>query len=126
MEYYLILKGVHMLTAYLTAVLMLLRLGLDVGGKTGWRNTPLRWIPHVNDTVLLAAALTLIGLSHWMPFIHHWLTAKIILLLGYIAAGKWALDRQRSTRVRVGAALVALFQLLLIFLLAIWKPGFQA
>ena len=124
MEYYQILKGVHMLTAYLTALLMLLRLGLDVCGKTGWRNTPLRWIPHVNDTVLLAAALALIGLTPWMPLIHHWLTAKIVLLLGYIMAGKWALDLPRSTTVRACAAFVALFQLSLIFILAILKPGF--
>ena len=124
MEYYPILKGVHMLTAYLTAVLMLLRLGLDLAGNTGWRNTPLRWIPHANDTVLLVAALALVGLTPWMPLIHHWLTAKIILLLGYIAAGKWALDLKRSGTVRAVAALVALLQLSVIFLLAIWKPGF--
>jgi uncharacterized membrane protein SirB2 len=124
MEYYSILKGVHMLSAYLTAVLMLLRLGLDLAGKTGWRKTPLRWIPHLNDTILLAAALVLVGVTAWMPLVHHWLTAKIILLLGYIAAGKWALDLKRSGTVRAVAAVVALFQLLLIFLMAVWKPGF--
>jgi len=125
MEYYSILKGVHMLSAYLTAVLMLLRLGLDLAGKTGWRRkTPLRWIPHLNDTILLAAALVLVGVTAWMPLVHHWLTAKIILLLGYIAAGKWALDLKRSGTVRAVAAVVALFQLLLIFLMAVWKPGF--
>ncbi|TDT44242.1 putative membrane protein SirB2 [Halospina denitrificans] len=124
MEYYPILKGVHMLTAYLTAGLMLLRLGLDLAGKTGWRKTPLRWIPHLNDTILLAAALVLVVVTAWMPLVHHWLTAKIILLLGYIVAGKWALDLKRSGAVRGVAALVALFQLLLIFLLAVTKPGF--
>lgn len=124
MEYYPILKGIHMLTAYLTAALMLLRLGLDLGGKTGWRETPLRWIPHLNDTILLIAALALVAVTVWMPLVHHWLTAKIILLLGYIAAGKWALDLKRPGAVRAAAALVALLQLTLIFLLAVWKPGF--
>lgn len=124
MESYAILKGVHMLTAYVTAALMLLRLGLDLRGRTGWRDTPLKWIPHANDTVLLAAALALIAVTPWMPFVHHWLTAKIILLLGYIVAGKWALDLKRSSAVRASAALLALGQLLLIFLLAVSKPGF--
>lgn len=124
MEYYPILKGVHMLTAYLTAALMLLRLGLDLGGWSAWRKTPLRWIPHVNDTLLLAAALALIGVTGWMPLVHHWLTAKVVLLVGYIVAGKWALDLNRPGPVRVGAAIAALLQLLLIFVLALWKPGF--
>lgn len=124
MEYYAILKGVHMLAAYLTAALMLLRLGLDLGGWSSWRKTPLRWIPHVNDTLLLAAALALIGVTGWMPLVHHWLTAKVVLLVGYIVAGKWALDLSRPGPVRVGAAIAALLQLLLIFVLALWKPGF--
>lgn len=40
MEFYHIIKGVHMLTACLTAGLMLLRLGLDAMGRPGWRETP--------------------------------------------------------------------------------------
>ena len=124
MAYYEILKGVHMLTAYLTAGLMLLRLGLDFSGRTGWRKTPLRWVPHLNDTVLLAAALALVGVTVWMPLVHHWLTAKILLLIGYIMAGKWALDLRRPRAVRGVAAVVGLLQLVLIFLLALWKPGF--
>lgn len=113
-----------MLTAYLTVLLMLLRLGLDLAGRTGWRKTALRWIPHLNDTILLVAALALVAVTVWMPLVHHWLTAKIVLLLGYVAAGKWALDLDRSGAARVSAALLALLQLSLIFLLATWKPGF--
>ena len=124
MEYYSVIKGVHMLTAYLTAALMLVRLGLDLVGRTGWRATPLRWIPHLNDTILLVAALALVGVTVWMPLVHHWLTAKIVLLIGYIVAGKWALDLERCGNVRTVAALVALLQLSVIFFLAILKPGF--
>jgi uncharacterized membrane protein SirB2 len=122
MEFHHIAKSVHMLAAYTTAALMLLRLALDAAGRPGWRGTPLRWLPHLNDTVLLAAALGLMALTGWMPFVHHWLTGKVVLLVGYILAGKWALDQTRPPRVRGVAALVALVQLAAIFALATLKP----
>lgn len=122
MEFYHIIKGVHMLTAWATAFLMLLRLGLDAVGRPGWRETPLRWIPHVNDTVLLAAAIGLMIITGWMPFVHHWLTGKVILLVGYILAGKWALDPAHSPGVRITAATLALLQLGAIFTLAVLRP----
>ena len=122
MEFYHIVKGVHMLTAYTTAVLMLLRLGLDLTGRTGWRDTPLRWIPHVNDTVLLTAAIGLLFITGWMPFVHHWLTGKVILLVGYILAGKRALDLSLSGATRCAYAVLALGLLAAIFWLALVKP----
>ena len=122
MEFYHIVKGVHMLTAYITAVLMLVRLGLDALGRPEWRRTSLRWIPHLNDTVLLSAALGLMAITGWLPFVHHWLTGKVILLLGYILAGKRALDQARAPSVRITAAMAALVQLGVIFSLAIFRP----
>ncbi len=122
MDPYMSLKGIHMLTAYITALLLLLRMGLDVAGKVGWRETPLKWIPHANDTILLVSALGLLWVTPWMPFVHHWLTVKIVLLIGYILAGKWALNQRRSASVRVTAAVFALLQLLVIFAMAFQKP----
>lgn len=122
MEFYHIIKALHMLAAYITTALMLVRLGLDAMSRPGWRQTPLRWIPHVNDTVLLLAALGLLLVTGWMPFVDHWLTGKLILLVGYILAGKWALDTRRSLGVRVASASAALIQLALIFVLAIQRP----
>lgn len=122
MDSYHAVKGIHMLTAYITLILMLLRLGLEAAGRHGWRKTPLRWIPHANDTVLLASALGLLWITGWMPFVHHWLTGKVILLVGYIVAGKWALDQQRAGHVRWVAGALALTQLALIFVLAFVKP----
>lgn len=122
MEFYHIVKGVHMLTAYATALLMLLRLGLDALGRPEWRGTPLRWIPHVNDTVLLTAAIGLMVITGWLPFVHLWLTGKVVLLVGYILTGKWALDRARAPGIRLAAAGAALAQLGAIFGLAILKP----
>jgi uncharacterized membrane protein SirB2 len=122
MSSYLILKSIHMTAAYLTVVLFALRLLLDAVGKPNWRQTPLRWIPHVNDTVLLTAAISLLFVTPWMPFVHGWLTAKILLLVGYIVAGVFALKETGGLKVRLIASVLALVQIMAIFHLAIAKP----
>jgi uncharacterized membrane protein SirB2 len=122
MSTYLILKSIHMLAAYLTVVLFSLRLLMDAVGKPDWRKTPLRWIPHANDTILLVAAISLLFVTPWMPFVHGWLTAKIFLLVGYIVAGLFALKETRSLQVRLVAAVLALVQIMAIFHLAIARP----
>jgi len=122
MSSYLILKSIHMLAAYLTVVLFSLRLLFDAVGKPNWRKTPLRWIPHANDTVLLLAAIGLLFVTPWMPLVHGWLTAKIVLLIGYIVAGVFALKETQSLQVRLVASVLALVQIMAIFHLAMAKP----
>jgi len=124
MSAYLILKHLHMTTAYITVVLFALRLLMDAVGKPGWRQTPLRWIPHANDTILLVAAISLLFVTPWMPFVHGWLTAKIFLLIGYIVAGIFALKTTLGTSTRVVAAILAFVQIVAIFHLAMTKPVF--
>lgn len=122
MTSYLVLKSIHTMAAYLTVVLFSLRLLLDAVGRPNWRETPLRWIPHVNDTVLLVASISLLFVTPWMPFVHGWLTAKIVLLAGYIVAGMFAMKETRSLQVRVIASVLALVQVTAIFHLAVNKP----
>ncbi|MCM0613166.1 SirB2 family protein [Marinobacter sediminum] len=122
MSAYLILKHLHVTTAFITVILFAVRLLMDLVGRPGWRETPLRWIPHANDTLLLAAAIGLVVVTPWMPFVHGWLTAKIILLIGYIFAGVFALKATLSARARVAAAILALVQVAAIFHLALTKP----
>ncbi len=122
MEWYPLLRNVHIATAAITSVLFVTRLALDAWGNTRWRNTPLRWVPHLNDTVLLLAGIGLVIVTGWMPLVHHWLTLKILLLLGYIMAGKLALDVQGTARSRAIAAAAALAQLAGIFFLAFTRP----
>lgn len=122
MTSYAILKHIHMTAAYLTITLFVLRLALDVVGQSTWRQGPLRWIPHVNDTVLLVAAIGLVIVTGWMPFMHHWLTLKVLLLVGYILAGAVALKPTHSVPVRALAAVLALAQVATIVFLAKTKP----
>ncbi|RBP33521.1 putative membrane protein SirB2 [Marinobacter pelagius] len=125
MSAYLILKHLHMTTAYITVVLFALRLLLDAVGRPEWRRTPLRWIPHANDTLLLVAAISLLFVTPWMPFVHGWLTAKIFLLVGYIIAGLFALKTTLGSPTRVVAAILAFVQIAAIFHLAMTKPVFS-
>ena len=121
MTAYMILKHLHMTAAYLTITLFALRLLLDVVGRPGWRETPLRWIPHANDTVLLVAAIALLFVAGYASSIPGWLIAKIVLLVGYIVAGVFAIKPKFSTPVRVIAAILALVQVSAIFHLAMAK-----
>jgi uncharacterized membrane protein SirB2 len=67
----------------------------------------LRILPHVNDSVLLAAALTLTVLIGQYPFVDTWLTAKVFGLIAYIILGAIALQPGRSARLRGVAGIAA-------------------
>jgi len=81
-----------------------------------------RWVkvlPHVNDTVLLAAAIGLTLFIEQYPLTNAWLTAKIVGLLLYIALGMIALKRGRTRRIRIGAFVAALLVFLYIVSVAL-------
>lgn len=70
-----------------------------------------RWTriaPHVVDTLLLASAAWLSWQLQQYPFVHGWLTAKVIGLLAYIGFGMFALRRGRTKRARVACLVLAL------------------
>lgn len=77
----------------------------------GSRLLDARWVrvaPHVVDTVLLASALWLAWAIGQYPFVHGWVTAKVIALLAYIVLGSVALRRGRTKSVRAAAFAAAL------------------
>jgi len=125
MSYYLLIRNIHITCAVVTAGLFVLRGLLQVWGVDWRARWPvLRWLPHVNDSLLLGAGLTLMPLSGQYPdAAHPWLTGKLILLLLYIGAGAQAL---RDKRPRVGSAtwfFVAIACLAGILTLATARPG---
>ena len=67
-----------------------------------------RIAPHLVDTILLATAAWLAWMLHQYPFVHGWLTAKVLGLLAYIVLGAIALRRGRTKAVRAGAFAAAL------------------
>lgn len=107
-QYYLALRHVHIACAVLTIALFVLRGGLMIA-ESRWLQTPvLRYLPHVIDTVLLSTALMLLGIVHQYPFVHGWLTVKVVLLVVYIVLGSIAIKRGRTRPVRIAAFVAAL------------------
>lgn len=88
--------------------------GFFLRGLLMWAESPvlrqgwLRWLPHVNDTLLLVAAIALSVLSEQYPLVAPWLTAKIFGLIAYIILGSVALKAGRTRAVRLAAWLLAL------------------
>ena len=114
---YLLLKQLHVACAALSWV------GFFARGVWMMRDSPLlarRWariLPHVNDTVLLASAIAIAALSRQYPFVHGWLTAKVIALAIYIALGLIALRPGRGRMASVLAWIAA--QLVFVYIVAV-------
>jgi uncharacterized membrane protein SirB2 len=81
---------------------------LNVLGQAWAMARPLRIVSYVIDTVLLAAAIALVVITRQYPFVAGWLTAKVLLLVVYIALGSFALKRGRTRGARIGFWLAAL------------------
>lgn len=83
-----------------------------------------RWIrivPHVNDTVLLGAAIALVVGSDIYPWTAPWLLAKVIALVLYIGVGMIALHAAATMRVRAIAWIAAQMVFLYIVSVAVTK-----
>ena len=93
-------KTLHMSCAGISIALFLLRMGLGLAG-VDWRQWKvLKVLPHVNDTVLLTAAVTLAFWAGLAPWVHVWLGAKVLALLAYIGLGSVALRAEQTTAKR--------------------------
>ncbi|TXH04651.1 MAG: regulator SirB [Nevskiaceae bacterium] len=68
----------------------------------------LRVLPHVIDTVFLLSGLALATTIHQYPFVHGWLTAKVLGLIAYIVLGSLALKRAPTRAGRAVALAAAL------------------
>jgi uncharacterized membrane protein SirB2 len=97
------------ITGFCLRGMLLLQKSALAGRQNEWRW--LRILPHVNDSILLAAAITLTVLIGQYPFVDAWLTAKIFGLIAYIILGALALAPGRSPLLRItaGIAAVAVF-----------------
>lgn len=98
---YSLVKYVHV-----TAVVLSLT-GFFLRGMLMIRGVPLinaRWVkvlPHINDTVLLVAALSLVVMSGQYPFVVGWITAKVLGVFAYIILGTLALRDAFSRKTRI-------------------------
>ncbi len=106
-EHYLLIKQLHMSSALLSISLFILRLIWMLGWPAMLQWKPARIVPHVVDTVLLLTAVVLAWVAQQYPFVHGWLTAKVVALIVYIVLGTIALKRGPNKPVRLLAGLAA-------------------
>ena len=95
MNTYLLLKHLHISLAAISISLFIWR------GIFMWRNQPLpsklqRILPHIVDTLLLAAGVSLAVLARLNPQASPWLLVKLLAVLAYIILGIFALKRGRT------------------------------
>ena len=88
--FYLQIKEVHVAAVIASGLLFVLR-GMAVQRGAAWPMAlPLRWTSYFIDTILLTAALMLVSILQQYPFVNAWLTAKVALLVVYVALGALA------------------------------------
>lgn len=116
---YLVLRQVHVALAVASLLMFVARGALLLAARPIPR--PLRWLPHVNDTLLLAAAITLAVWSSQYPFQQAWLTAKLGALFVYILLGRQALRRDISSARRLSWLIAALAAIAYVFAVALTR-----
>ena len=125
---YLAVKYVHVISVVLSLT------GFFLRGILMMRDSPLlgvRWVrvlPHINDTVLLVAALSLAAMSGQYPFVVGWITAKVLGVIAYIILGALALRDASTRRMRIACwfASLAVFGWIVSVALTRQPTGFLA
>jgi uncharacterized membrane protein SirB2 len=124
-EFYPQVKWVHVWMVIASGSLFAMRgAGMLMGSSLGM-SAPVRYLSYAIDTTLFTAALMLATMLHQYPFVHGWLTAKVMLLIAYIVLGSYALKRGATKQIRVFYLIAALLTYLLIAAIALTRgsPG---
>ena len=118
---YIALKFIHIATVILSITGFAIR-GVWMLRDSPWRrNKWVKVLPHVNDTLLLVAGIALAVRIQQYPFVHGWLTAKMLALIAYIVVGAVGLKYGKTRNIRIAAWLSALVIFLYIVLVALTR-----
>lgn len=121
---YLAFKYLHVACAVVSISGFLLRGILMLRESSLLQRRFLKIAPHVVDTLLLASAVALSAMLKQYPFVHGWVTAKVVALVAYILLGTVALKRGRTKTVRAAAYVLALLVFAYIVSVALTRsPG---
>ena len=103
----LLLKYLHITLALTSISFFVLRFAGRQAGAQFVRASWVRIAPHLIDSLLLLSGIGLAVLYRISPLQTHWLLFKLILILGYIAAGSRAMKAE-DTRSRAFFGFLAL------------------
>ena len=120
---YLALKHFHITCVVLSGAGFALRGAWALAGSPLARARLTRVLPHVVDSCLLLSAIALAWMAGQYPFVHGWLTAKIVGLLAYIGLGTVALKRGKTKILRISALVLAVGVFAYIVAVAITKQA---
>ena len=91
-----LIKQFHIVFAVLVVCSFCVRAYWVMTDSTHPRSHWARWVPHLLDSLLFAAGLTMaVGLSI-SPLTHSWFAAKLIAIVAYIVIGGIALKGKRT------------------------------
>jgi uncharacterized membrane protein SirB2 len=108
---YQLLISLHMTTAMISLMLFIWRgmwvMQYDQQPRSRW----MKWLPHVNDSVLFLLGILLMLTIEQYPGSNNWLTFKLTAVVIYILLGMVAMKWAKTRRSR----LIALLSALLVF-----------
>jgi uncharacterized membrane protein SirB2 len=107
-EFYPEIKWMHVAAVLASGGLFAFRGMAMLAGARWYMAAPLRYLSYTIDTVLLTAAMMLATVLHQYPFVHAWLTVKVVLLVVYVVLGSYALKRGPTRAIRARAFVAAL------------------
>lgn len=116
-----ILKTIHVVCVILSITGYFIR-GVWMIRESPWLAK--QWVrvaPHIVDTALLVSAILLALQIRQYPFVHGWLTAKVLGLVAYIVIGAIGLKYGRTKKIRVAAWLMAMAVFVYIVLVALTR-----
>jgi uncharacterized membrane protein SirB2 len=105
---YTLLKLIHSGTVYITFGLFLVRGIWMLLDSPRLQDRWVRIVPHLNDTLLLTAAIAMLIVGGINPLDNPWIIAKILGLLLYIFLGTMALKRGKTKGQRIAYFIAAL------------------
>jgi uncharacterized membrane protein SirB2 len=105
---YTIFYYLHIITVCISGVLFLVRGVWMMQESALLQAKPVKILPHINDTLLLLAAIGLMVVTSQYPGANHWLTVKVVLLIAYILLGVMALRGGKTKSQRMGYFFAAL------------------
>ncbi|NVJ67665.1 MAG: SirB2 family protein [Gammaproteobacteria bacterium] len=120
---YLAIKHLHMTLAIISIFGFVLRSIWLFMQNELLNKKPVKILPHIIDTLLLASGITLMVMSSQYPTIVNWLTIKIVFIVSYIVFGILAFKAQAKNK-QVLFFLLAIGSVFAVLHLAMGKPVF--
>ena len=117
MRAYMLAKDIHVACVIITFIFFFIRGLWMIVDSDLLRRKWSKWLAPVVDTMLLISAIVLTIIIHQYPFVHAWLTAKIVALFFYIGLGMLALTYGKTKPIRISGWLAA--QLCFVYIVAV-------